>query len=487
MMTNLIDRAKLLFHKDKELCLSLYDILGFFPHDIKLYHVALAHKSSKYHSEEQGRALNNERLEFLGDAILEAVVSDIIFHRYERKREGFLSTTRSKIVQRDTLNRLSKEIGLEALVKSRTKTVTHNNYLGGNAFEALIGAVYLDRGYRYCQRFVSHRIIDRLINLDDMAHKIVNFKSKFIEWSQKNRILAEFRLDETIDTTGNNPEFVSYAYIEGLMAGEGKGYSKKESQQQAAKAALNKLRREPQFIDRILRCKEKRTAMEADAFTAVPKIEEIEEDMRRQQHSGGSRAGERPAKPVKRRTRKAARKAQTEAATAAADSQKAAPAANGATPAKAPRNRRDDKQTDNTGSSAESTGRPATERQKTETSGENRADRTARTAKTATRRPQRNGKPATDGKEAAATDRDGATPAVKAAATDESSPRPAAGEAVKNNGTAGDAAQPASQRQPRRSRSAGPRNEAGEATGNAADREAIVRAAEEAAYKEDAL
>ena len=272
------DEPQLLFRKDKELCLSLYRILGFYPHNIELYRIALAHKSSHYVSNEKGRPLNNERLEFLGDAILEAVTSDIIFHRYERKREGFLTTTRSKLVQRDTLNRLARETGLDSLVKKNTTGRTHNNYLGGNAFEALVGAVYLDRGYRHCHWFVSHRIIGKLVDLDDMARKEVNFKSKLLEWSQKNRIQLEFKLDESIDTTGNSPEFRSYAILEGITAGEGKGFSKKESHQQAAKEALMKLRREPQFIDRILRSKEKRTAIvgRKRAFSRNPDLVFVE-------------------------------------------------------------------------------------------------------------------------------------------------------------------------------------------------------------------
>ena len=338
MMTNLFDRAKLLFRKDKELCLSLYRILGFYPHNIELYRIALSHKSSQYVSNEKGRPLNNERLEFLGDAILEAVTSDIIFHRYERKREGFLTTTRSKLVQRDTLNRLARETGLDSLVKKNTTGRTHNNYLGGNAFEALVGAVYLDRGYRHCHWFVNHRIIGKLVDLDDMARKEVNFKSKLLEWSQKNRIQLEFKLDESIDTTGNSPEFHSFAILEGITAGEGKGFSKKESHQQAAKEALVKLRREPQFIDRILRSKEKRTAMEADMFTAVPEIDEIGNELKTDKRAAtGSTVDGRPAKPVKRRTRSEARRA-----AARTDSAPAAASANAAPKDKAEAPRRSD-------------------------------------------------------------------------------------------------------------------------------------------------
>lgn len=295
MIVNIIDKARLFFRKDKELIASLYEILGFYPHHLDLYRVALSHKSVAFRKEENSRPLNNERLEFLGDAVLEAVVSDIVFHRYERKREGFLTNTRSKIVQRSSLNKLAEELGLDKLIRVNANTRAHNSYIGGNAFEALVGAVYLDRGYRYCQWFVGKRIIGSLLDIDRVARKEVNFKSKLLEWSQKNRLQTEFTLDDTENIDSNNPVFRSVVFIEGLKAGEGTGYSKKESQQQAAKEALARLRREPQFGSRIRSAKEKRTAMEASEFSVPPVIEDMEEKPaeKRKRGAGDSRHARR--------------------------------------------------------------------------------------------------------------------------------------------------------------------------------------------------
>lgn len=282
MIINLIDRVKYSFRKDKDLLSALHGILGFYPHNLEIYRIALAHKSQAYRSQ-KGRPLNNERLEFLGDAILEAIVSDIVFHRYERKREGFLTSTRSKIVQRTSLNRLAAEIGLDRLIKANTQPGSHNNNIGGNAFEALVGAIYLDRGYNHCKWFIKKRIVGRLLDLDGVAQKEVNFKSKLLEWTQKNRIQSEFQMDQTAGKEPGEIIFGSIIFIEGLKAGEGKGHTKKESQQMAAKAALTKLRREPRFLESIFKAKEKRTAMEAPEICALPKIEEIEAELTEKQ------------------------------------------------------------------------------------------------------------------------------------------------------------------------------------------------------------
>lgn len=278
MVVNLIDRVKHSFSKDKKLSSALYGILGFYPHNLEFYRAALAHKSQSYRNR-AGKPVNNERLEYLGDAILEAVVSDIVYHRYPRKREGFLTSTRSKIVQRSSLNKLSADLGLDRLIKTTAQPGPRSNNIGGNAFEALMGAVYLDRGYHHCQWFIEKRIIGRLLDIDGVANKEVNFKSKLLEWTQKNRILAEYKLEEKADENNATQLFHSSVVLEGIVAGTGEGHSKKESQQIAAKEALTKLRREPKFLDSIYRAKEKRTAMEADEVCVVPRIDEIEEEI----------------------------------------------------------------------------------------------------------------------------------------------------------------------------------------------------------------
>ena len=260
---------KLSFRKDKELYSSLYHIIGFYPHDIKLYKQALMHKSIM-HRNAKGRPVNNERLEFLGDAILDAIVGDIVYQHFPGKREGFLTNTRSKLVQRDTLNKLAQEMGINQLILSNGHSSSHNSYVGGNAFEALVGAIYLDLGYNACMHFMKNRILAQMINIDKVAYKEVNFKSKLIEWSQKNRVKLSFELMGQVKDANGSPVFNYKVLIEGLEGCEGKGYSKKESQQLASKMTLDKLRKQPQFIDAVFSAKADRTKMEEEPVENVP-------------------------------------------------------------------------------------------------------------------------------------------------------------------------------------------------------------------------
>ena len=250
MLRNQIDKIRLLFRKDKESYLCFYKILGFYPRNIQLYQQALLHKSTSIRSE-KGRPLNNERLEFLGDAILDAIVGDIVYKHFEGRREGFLTNTRSKIVQRETLNKLAVEIGLDKLVKYSTRSSSHNSYMYGNAFEAFIGAIYLDQGYERCKRFMEEKIFKNYIDLDKMSRKEVNFKSKLIEWSQKSKVEVSFELIEQFLDEDYNPMFHTEIRIEGISAGKGTGYSKKESQQNAAQAALKKIKNDAAFKEQI--------------------------------------------------------------------------------------------------------------------------------------------------------------------------------------------------------------------------------------------
>ena len=253
MFENTVDKIRLLFRKDKESYLRFYRMLGFYPHDIQIYEQALLHKSLSVRSSKG--LINNERLEFLGDAILDAVVADILYKKFEGKREGFLTNTRSKIVQRETLNRVAAEIGLDKLVKYTVRNSSHNCYMGGNAFEALIGAIYLDRGYRACKQFLETHIIGKYIDVEKISRKEMNFKSKFIEWSQKNRMQISFELISQSYDSFNSPVFESEVLIEGISAGKGTGYSKKESQQLAAHTALNKIKKDSAFKESIEQAK----------------------------------------------------------------------------------------------------------------------------------------------------------------------------------------------------------------------------------------
>ena len=274
--TNFFDRIRLPFRKEKELYSSLYQILGFYPRNIKIYKQALMHKSVKQRNE-KGRPLNNERLEFLGDAILDAVVGDIVYRHFEGKREGFLTNTRSKLVSRNTLGKLAQEMGIPQLIKSAGPSTSHNSYMNGNAFEALVGAIYLDRGYDACMRFMEKRILKQVINIDKVAYKEVNFKSKLLEWSQKNKVKMEFKELSQSTEENNSPVFTYQVILEGVEGCTGKGYSKKESQQVASKETLQRLRREPQFIDMIFAAKSERTKMEEEPVMVAPDLEKLQQ------------------------------------------------------------------------------------------------------------------------------------------------------------------------------------------------------------------
>ena len=276
-INDIIDRLKLPFRKEKELFSSLYEILGFYPHHIEYYRQALMHKSIGRRND-KGKPLNNERLEFLGDAILDAIVGHIVYRQYEGKREGFLTNTRSKLVSRETLGKLANEMGLSQLLLSAGRSNSHNSYVNGNAFEALVGAIYLDRGYDACMWFWENRVLGRYINLDKVAFKEVNFKSKLLEWSQKNKVRMEYRmLKQKLDDNGS-PIFSFQVVIEGVEGERGSGYSKKEAQQNASKETLQKLKREPQFVDAVFKAKSDRTKMEEEPTMLVPDPEKEQQD-----------------------------------------------------------------------------------------------------------------------------------------------------------------------------------------------------------------
>jgi len=272
-LSTIIDRIKLPFRKEKELFSSLYDILGFYPHNIEYYKQALMHKSIRKRNE-KGKPLNNERLEFLGDAILDATVGYIVYRHYDGKREGFLTNTRSKLVSRETLGKIANEMGLGSLLLSASHSTSHNSYVEGNAFEALVGAIYLDRGYDACLEFFEKRVLGKYVDLDKVAFKEVNFKSKLLEWSQKNRVKMEYRMLKQNKDENGNPYFSFQVILEGIAGEQGKGFSKKEAQQEASKDTLQRLKREPQFVDAIFAAKTERTKMEETPAMAVPDTEQ---------------------------------------------------------------------------------------------------------------------------------------------------------------------------------------------------------------------
>ena len=251
VLSNVIALIKLLFVKDKELYVFIRNITGYYPKDIDLYRLALVHRSKPVKMP-NGRWANNERLEFLGDAVLDTVVADYLFESFPDKHEGFLTSTRAKIVQRESLNRIGNKLHIDAHVRASSHSSSHNSYICGNAVEAIVGAFYIDHGYKRAKKFIINRIIKQHFNLDDLISSETNFKSRLIEWTQKYRVNIEFALVDTITDSDNNPIFKTAIMLGDIFASEGTGYSKKESHQSASKKALERLEKDQQFKQQVL-------------------------------------------------------------------------------------------------------------------------------------------------------------------------------------------------------------------------------------------
>lgn len=220
------------FGRNKGFYRMIDDMFGFIPHNIELYKLALIHKSASV-SLPDGEHINNERLEFLGDAIIEAVTSDYIFIEFPHKQEGFMTQLRSKIVSRQSLNDIAHRIGLDECVISHSSGNAPQKNLYGDAFEAMIGAIYLDQGYEFVNRLLINGIYYRYLSLDELTEAETDFKSRLIEWAQKHHHTIEFRTEQGAAVKGVT-RFRSAVLLDGLAAGHGTGASKKEAEQNAA-------------------------------------------------------------------------------------------------------------------------------------------------------------------------------------------------------------------------------------------------------------
>jgi ribonuclease-3 len=220
---------------DRNQIRQLKQILGFRPRKAGLYYLSLVHKSAAIKIYKNPK-LNNERLEFLGDAILDSVIAEHLYQNFPDKDEGFLTQLRSKIVNRETLKRISLKLGLANLVVSKVTNDNHKSVYG-DALEAIIGAMYLDKGYKRTKKFILKRILDHHINLKKLAETEIDFKSRIIEWGQKNKKDINFTCWE--ETPDNKiPHFISHLLVSAEIAGVGSGSSKKEAEQNAAQQAL---------------------------------------------------------------------------------------------------------------------------------------------------------------------------------------------------------------------------------------------------------
>lgn len=228
-----------LFSSDKKLANSIKNIFGFYPGNIFLYQLAFRHKSA---SKEviNGLKLSNERLEYLGDAVLSSIVADYLFKKFPYKDEGFLTEMRSKIVSRNQLNKLSKKLGIDKLILSEAFCNSHSKSLFGDAFEAFVGALYLDKGYEYTKKIVIKRVIEVHFDIDKLEQQDINYKSQLIEWSQKEKIPIEFKVVDEIGN-GYGKQYLVELHVGGELYGSGRDYSIKGAEQQASGKAMDQL------------------------------------------------------------------------------------------------------------------------------------------------------------------------------------------------------------------------------------------------------
>tara|TARA_B100000809_G_scaffold108633_1_gene107098 strand:+ start:1466 stop:2158 length:693 start_codon:yes stop_codon:yes gene_type:complete len=220
---------KKLFRKKDEYALILERIIGFYPHQVSIYKQAFLHKSILQNTELQSFE-SNERLEFLGDAVLDTVISHYLYHKFSKKDEGYLTKLRSRLVSRQMLNNLGVKIGLQELMQSNLERASKSVY--GDALEALIGAIYLDKGYTFAQSFIVEKLIQNHIDIDAVTQTETDFKSRVIEWSQKEKSSFEFKISESEET--NDRMYTAELVINEEVRGKGIAYTKKQAEQAAA-------------------------------------------------------------------------------------------------------------------------------------------------------------------------------------------------------------------------------------------------------------
>lgn len=221
---------------DKAFSEQLENVLGFMPRKLDLYITALSHRSVKDTPEE-----NNERLEYLGDAVLGSVVADILYKRYPRKGEGFLTEMRSKMVNRQQLNDIAVKMGMKKIAKfNKIDGSLKNSHIFGNTLEAMVGAIYLDRGYKKTHIWVTKRIVLPYLFMDDLELQDINIKNKLIGWASKQGKVITFEIVEEKTERGRRL-FIIGAMLDGEIIAHGRGYNKKEASQIAAQQAVEKL------------------------------------------------------------------------------------------------------------------------------------------------------------------------------------------------------------------------------------------------------
>jgi ribonuclease III len=229
----------LLNSEDKKFVKSLKSLLGYVPTNADLYRQAFRHHSASTRYDIKEARISNERLEYLGDAVLSSIIAEMLFATYPTRDEGFLTEMRAKIVSRENLCDVARKIGIEDFLEY-DKSIRGNRLIiraiSGNAFEALIGAIYLDKGYNFTRRFITRRILKPHVDVQHLVAKEINFKSKLIEYCQKNKKVIDF---ETVEERkqGKQKSYLMRVVIDGEEMGRGEDFSKKKAEQVAAQKA----------------------------------------------------------------------------------------------------------------------------------------------------------------------------------------------------------------------------------------------------------
>lgn len=220
---------KRVFRKKDEYAETLERIIGFYPHQISIYKQAFLHKSTIQNNQLQPFE-SNERLEFLGDAVLDSIISNYLYYKFPKKDEGYLTKLRSRLVSRKTLNRLGVKIGLQELIKSNINRASKSVY--GDALEALIGAIFLDKGYVVAQKFVEHKLLRNHIDIEAVIQTETDFKSRVIEWCQKEKKSFEFKITAVEDK--NEKHYIAELMVQNILKGKGIAQTKKAAEQLAS-------------------------------------------------------------------------------------------------------------------------------------------------------------------------------------------------------------------------------------------------------------
>ncbi|MCD4744785.1 MAG: ribonuclease III [Bacteroidales bacterium] len=238
MNLNLFLPVKFYLSPDKNLFRSIKNIFGFYPGNIFLYKLAFQHRSVA--TKLKGFKLSNERLEYLGDAVLSSIVADFLFKKFPYKDEGFLTEMRSKIVSRSQLNKLSYKLGIDKFIQSDKNGNNVYRSMNGDAFEAFIGALYLDKGYGFTKKIIINRIIKVHFNIEELENLDINFKSKLIEWAQKEKNSVEFKVIDEVGS-GYKKQYIVEVLINNITFTNGRDFSIKGAEQNAAEKAINKI------------------------------------------------------------------------------------------------------------------------------------------------------------------------------------------------------------------------------------------------------